>query len=84
MSTSDTIKPKYLTLEQLSEYSSFSVPTLRRYIRSKGLPIIRIRGGIRVDIDKFDQWMNQHCMVQTSEKEHLNKVVQDVLKDFDL
>ena len=84
MTITDTIRPKYLTLEQLSDYSSFSVPTLRRYIRDKGLPIIRIKGGIRVDIDKFDQWMNQHCMVQTSEKENLDHVVQDILKDFDL
>ena len=84
MIISDTIKPKYLTLEQLSDYSNFSVPTLRRYIKDKELPIIRIRGGIRVDIDKFDQWMNQHCMVLTSEKEHLDQVVQDILKDFDL
>ena len=84
MTSTDTIKPKYLTLEQLSDYSNFSVPTLRRYIKDKELPIIRIRGGIRVDIDKFDQWMNQHCMVQTSEKEHLDQVVQDILKDFDL
>ena len=79
MTISDTIKPKYLTLEQLSEYSNFSVPTLRRYIRNKGLPIIRIRGGIRVDIDKFDQWMNQHCMVETSEKEQHDQAVQDTL-----
>ena len=79
MIITNTIKPKYLTLEQLSDYSNFSVPTLRRYIRSKGLPIIRIRGGIRVDIDRFDQWMNQHCMVQTSEKEHMNQMVQDAL-----
>ena len=84
MTNSDKIKPKYLSLEQLSDYSNFSVPTLRRYIRHKRLPIIRIRGGIRVDIEKFDQWMNQHLIIQTSEKEHLNKVVQDVLKDFDL
>ena len=84
MTITDTIKPKYLTLEQLSDYSNFSVPTLRRYIKDKGLPIIRIRGGIRVDIDKFDQWMDKHCMVQTSEKEHLDQVVQDILKDFDL
>ena len=84
MAISGTIKPKYLTLEQLSEYSNFSVPTLRRYIRKKGLPIIRIRGGIRVDIDRFNQWMNQHCMVETSEKEHMDQVVKDILKDFDL
>ncbi len=84
MVISDTIKPKYFTLEQLSEYSNFSVPTLRRYIRNKRLPIIRIRGGIRVDIDRFDQWMNQHCMVETSEKEHMDQVVKDILKDFDL
>ena len=84
MTISDTIKPKYLTLEQLSDYSNFSVPTLRRYIKDKELPIIRIRGGIRVDIDKFDQWMNQHCMVETSDKENLDQVVQDILKDFDL
>ena len=79
MTSTDTIKPKYLTLEQLSDYSNFSVPTLRRYIRDKGLPIIRIRGGIRVDIDRFDQWMNQHCMVQTSEKENLDNVVKGTL-----
>ncbi len=84
MTISDTIKPKYLTLEQLSEYSNFSVPTLRRYIKDKELPIIRIRGGIRVDIDKFNQWMERHGMVQTSEKEHLYQVVKDILKDFDL
>lgn len=84
MTISETIKPKYLTLEQLSEYSNFSVPTLRRYIRNKGLPIIRIRGGIRVDIDRFDQWMNQHSMVETSKKEHMDQVVKDILRDFDL
>ena len=84
MTISDTIKPKYLSLEQLSEYSNFSVPTLRRYIRDKALPIIRIRGGIRVDIDKFDQWMNKHSVVESSEKEHMDQVVKDILKDFDL
>jgi len=84
MTTTDTIKPKYLTLEQLSDYSNFSVPTLRRYIRHKGLPIIRIRGGIRVDINKFDQWMNQHCVVETSENGHLDQMVKDILKEFAL
>ena len=53
------IKRKYLTLKQLAENSSLSVPTLRRYIQNNNLPYFQVGRQILIDYEEFDDWMKQ-------------------------
>jgi excisionase family DNA binding protein len=55
----DEIKRKYLTFKQLAEYSSISVPILRRYMRNNNLPYFQIGLSILIDPEEFDDWMKQ-------------------------
>lgn len=82
--SNNNLKPKYLTIKQLADYSNISVPTLRRYIRSKNLPYIRIDRLILVCQEEFDQWMNEHREEQESEKQRFDQIIREIGDEFGL
>ena len=84
MTNSNKLQPKYYTVEQLAKYSNLSVPTIRRYIRYEGLPHFRINRRILINLDEFDQWMEQRRQEQIADRSDFDQIVQEVVNDFRL
>jgi excisionase family DNA binding protein len=72
-------KDRLLDLKGLGEHSSLSVPTLRDYLRSGGLPYFKLRGKILVRLSEFDQWLESF---RVDTKQDLNNLVDDILTDL--
>lgn len=51
MTTMDTVRPTYLTTEDIAARYGVNEDTARRWIRQKRLPAIRIGGAYRVRLD---------------------------------
>ena len=84
MTNSNKLQPKYYTVEQLAKYSNLSVPTIRRYIRHEDLPHFRINRRILINLDEFDQWMEQRRSEQMVKQLNIDQIVQEVVDDFRL
>ena len=82
MFNQNNVKPKYLTLKQLAEYSNISIPTLRRYIRYERLPYFRINRLIVVNPEEFDLWMIQRRKEQNVKKEARDQYVREIIRKF--
>jgi hypothetical protein len=78
----NNVNNKYLTLKQLSEYSSISVPSLRRYIRTEKLPYFRINRIILIDPNEFDHWLIQRRKEQNIQKDAQDQYVRDIIRRF--
>jgi excisionase family DNA binding protein len=76
------IKRKYLTLKQLAEYSSVSVPTLRRYIRNHNLPYFQIGRSILIDPEEFDDWMKLLRKKRIAKENRFDEIVNEVVREF--
>jgi len=50
---------EYMKLRDLKTYSGLSVRTLRKLLRTKGLPYYRLDGVILVKRAHFDEWLEQ-------------------------
>ena len=69
----------YFGLKALSTYSSCSNRWLRDRLvdRVHPLPHYRIGGKLLVRLDEFDEWMEAHRVVQTSDQ--LSQIVESVV-----
>ena len=67
---------RLLDLKGLSEYSSLSIPTLRDYIRSGGLPHFKLKGKILVRLSEFDEWLESF---RVDKNQELNELVNGVI-----
>ena len=76
------ISPRYYTLKQLAKYSSLSVASLRRYIKNEGLPHFKMSKRVLVRVDEFDQWMEQRRKKRETKKEEIDRIVEEVIRDF--
>jgi predicted DNA-binding transcriptional regulator AlpA len=70
---------RLLDLRSLSEYSSLSVPTLRDYLRSGGLPHFKLKGKILVRVWEFDEWIESF---RVDSKQKLDTMVNDVMNSL--
>lgn len=84
MTIQNDTKTKYHTVEQLAKYTSLSVPTIRRYMRSEGLPHFRINRRILIDIGEFDRWMEERRQKQAREEKAMDRLITDIVDDFRL
>ena len=76
------ISPRYHTLNQMVKYSSLSVASLRRHIKNEGLPHFKMNKRVLVRVDEFDQWMEKRRKKRETRKEEIDRIVEDVLRDF--
>jgi excisionase family DNA binding protein len=76
------IKKKFLTLKQLAEYSSVSVPTLRRYIRNNKMPYFQIGRSILIDPEEFDDWMKLLRKQRIAKENRFDEIVNEVVREF--
>ena len=71
---------RLLDLKSLSEYSCFSVSTLRNYLHDPDNPIPHycVKRKILVRQSEFDQWLNQH----KADNSQLNSIVDEVVNEL--
>jgi excisionase family DNA binding protein len=74
------IKRKYLTFKQLAEYSSISVPTLRRYILNNKLPYFQIGCSILIDPEEFNDWMKLLRKKRIAKENRFDEMVNKIPK----
>jgi excisionase family DNA binding protein len=53
-----TIKPEYLSLDELARYCSVSKKTLRKWL-GHGMPHFKVGRLVRVNVSEFNAWMKQ-------------------------
>ena len=56
--------------------------SLRRYIKNEGLPHFKMSKCVLVRFDEFDQWMEQRRKKRETRKEEIDRIVEEVLRDF--
>jgi excisionase family DNA binding protein len=66
----------------LAEYSSISVPTLRRYIRNNNLPYFQIGRRILIDPEEFDDWMKLLRKKRIAKENRFDEIVNEVVREF--
>jgi excisionase family DNA binding protein len=73
---------QYLSLEELSEYASLSVKTLRGYLKDPKhpLPHYKMPGKILIHRDEFDEWMQRYRSGVDENDDRLDRIVNDALK----
>jgi len=75
--------PEYLSVAELSAYSSISKSTLRKWIRI-GMPYFKLGRSIRIKRNDFDVWLEQFRASGTKRgslrKQVLREAVEEVLK----
>ena len=74
-----TLKDQYFDLKGLSLYSALKIPSLRDYIRYKGLPCFKVKGKILIKKSEFDRWIEGY---RVDKKKDLDQLVNGVLKDL--
>jgi hypothetical protein len=79
--------PKYLSLTDLSKFSSLSVKTLRSYLLHQvhPLPHYRLPGKILVKIDDFEAWLTRyrHTAPKPLDLDHeMNALASEILADL--
>ena len=70
------LQDQYFDLKKLKAYSTFSVPTLRDYIRKGKLPAYKVGGKIVIKRSEFDAWIETHRM---NKNQDLDAIVEDVM-----
>lgn len=61
------MEPEYLTIEQLSSYTSLHINTLKSWMK-KGMPFYRIGRSVRFKRSEFDEWLKEFRAGGTPEK----------------
>ena len=58
----ETVKPEWFSLRELTEYASISERTLREWLHfsTDALPGVRVDGKILVRKSQFDEWLERH------------------------
>ncbi|MBC2710627.1 MAG: helix-turn-helix domain-containing protein [Desulfosarcina sp.] len=70
---------KLVDLKTLSTSASLSVATLRNYIKM-GMPHYRVRRKILIDLEEFNQWMQQFRNNANQESPDFRQVVDETFQ----
>ena len=79
-----TIKPRYLTVQQLAEYSGLSVRTIRYHLKDPENPIPCFRPGgrkILISRPEFNKWMKTNRVKQSKVTK---ETVESILDGIDI
>ena len=53
------VERRYVDIKYLSTYIGFKEPTIRDWIRFRKIPYLKVSKGIRFDLQRIDQWLEQ-------------------------
>lgn len=73
----------YLDLKRLSNYSSYSVSVIRKWLNDsvRPLPYYLIGGKILVKVEEFDNWIKNFKKVNAGSTD-IDAMINSVFKDF--
>ncbi|WP_353740647.1 helix-turn-helix domain-containing protein [Desulfoferrobacter suflitae] len=71
---------EYLTLKQLSQYSSLHINTLKLWMK-KGMPFYRIGRSVRIKRSEFDLWMRNNFQAGGTGKQRFDHLCEQALKE---
>lgn len=54
-----TIEKRYLTVYEVAMYLGFSTSAVRKWVRQGMIPFNKVNGGIRFDIKRINNWVDQ-------------------------
>ena len=50
---------KFFNVNEIAEYLALSRSAIRKWIRTGQIPVIRLNGAIRFDIDEINRWVSK-------------------------
>ena len=53
------IERRYLNVYEIALYLGFSVSAVRKWVRQGMIPFNKVNGGIRFDIKRINNWVDQ-------------------------
>ena len=53
------IEKRFLSVPEVAEYLGFSTSAIRKWVRRGTIPFNKVNGGIRFDIQRLNQWLQQ-------------------------
>ena len=50
---------RFLNVNEIAEYLTLSRSAIRKWIRTGQIPVVRLNGAIRFDIDEINRWVSR-------------------------
>lgn len=50
---------RFLNVNEIAEYLTLSRSAIRKWIRTGQIPVVRLNGAIRFDIDEINRWVSK-------------------------
>jgi len=52
-------RKRYMNVEEVADYLGFSEDTIRSWIKTRKIPILKFDRAVRFDTDKIDAWLQE-------------------------
>ena len=56
------IEKRLLNVPEVANYLGFSIGAIRKWVRQGTIPYNKVNGGIRFDIERINQWLQEETV----------------------